>query len=81
MCIRDRQPLGYRVTQTGKTHINPRTVFPFENMGGKNPDRNTSTGFLERLPRAVNLSVCLPVPMNLTRLGIKGMPQPIRRPR
>ena len=32
------QPLGYRVTQTGKTHINPRTVFPFENMGGKNPD-------------------------------------------
>ena len=33
------RPLGYRVTQTGKTHINPRTVFPFENMGGgKNPD-------------------------------------------
>ena len=31
--------LGYRVTQTGKTHINPRTVFPFENFGGgKNPD-------------------------------------------
>ena len=32
------RPQGYRVTQTGKTHINPRTVFPFENMGGKNPD-------------------------------------------
>ena len=33
------RPLGYRVTQTGKTHINPRTVFPFENFGGgKNPD-------------------------------------------
>ncbi len=33
------RPLGYRVTQTGKTHINPRTVFPFEKMGGgKNPD-------------------------------------------
>ena len=32
-------PLGYRVTQTGKTHINPREVFPFENFGGgKNPD-------------------------------------------
>ena len=32
------RPLGYRVTQTGKTHINPRTVFPFENFGGgKNP--------------------------------------------
>jgi uncharacterized sulfatase len=33
------KPLGYRVTQTGKTHINPREVFPFESMGGgKNPD-------------------------------------------
>jgi uncharacterized sulfatase len=33
------RPLGYRVTQTGKTHINPREVFPFENFGGgKNPD-------------------------------------------
>jgi len=32
------QPLGYRVTQTGKTHIGPREAFPFENMGGKNPD-------------------------------------------
>ena len=33
------RPQGYRVTQTGKTHINPRAVFPFENFGGgKNPD-------------------------------------------
>jgi N-sulfoglucosamine sulfohydrolase len=33
------KPLGYRVTQSGKTHINPRDVFPFENFGGgKNPD-------------------------------------------
>ena len=33
------RPQEYRVTQTGKTHINPRTVFPFENFGGgKNPD-------------------------------------------
>jgi len=33
------RPLGYRVTQTGKTHINPPEVFPFENKGGgKNPD-------------------------------------------
>jgi uncharacterized sulfatase len=33
------RPLGYRVTQTGKTHINPPEVFPFENFGGgKNPD-------------------------------------------
>ena len=33
------RPMGYRVTQTGKTHINQREVFPFENFGGgKNPD-------------------------------------------
>ncbi len=33
------KPLGYRVTQTGKTHVAPRAVFPFENFGGgKNPD-------------------------------------------
>ena len=40
------RPLGYRVTQTGKTHINPRAVFPFENFGGgKNPDMK----FIDRL--------------------------------
>ena len=40
------RPQGYRVTQTGKTHINPRTVFPFENFGGgKNPDMN----YIDRL--------------------------------
>ena len=40
------RPLGYRVTQTGKTHINPREVFPFENFGaGKNPDMN----YIDRL--------------------------------
>ena len=33
------RPLGYRITQTGKTHVNPQEVFPFENFGGgKNPD-------------------------------------------
>lgn len=33
------QPLGYRVTQTGKTHVAPREVMAFENFGGgRNPD-------------------------------------------
>ncbi len=33
------KPLGYRVVQTGKTHFNPPSVFPFEFLGkGKNPD-------------------------------------------
>ena len=32
-------PLGYRVTQTGKTHVGPREVMAFENFGGsRNPD-------------------------------------------
>jgi uncharacterized sulfatase len=33
------EPLGYRVALSGKTHINPRTVFPFEYSGkNNNPD-------------------------------------------
>jgi N-sulfoglucosamine sulfohydrolase len=33
------QPLGYRVAQSGKKHIAPESVFPFEKIGnGKNPD-------------------------------------------
>lgn len=33
------QPLGYRVALSGKTHIGPRTVFPFEySSAGNNPD-------------------------------------------
>lgn len=32
------QPLGYRVALSGKTHIAPRSVFPFEYSGQKNPD-------------------------------------------
>ena len=34
------KPLGYRVVQTGKTHINPPEVFPFERPqpNGKNPN-------------------------------------------
>jgi N-sulfoglucosamine sulfohydrolase len=33
------KPLGYRVALSGKTHIAPETVFPFEYLGkGSNPD-------------------------------------------
>ncbi len=32
------QPLGYRVALSGKTHIGPRELFPFEYSGKKNPD-------------------------------------------
>lgn len=31
---------GYRVALSGKTHIGPRSVFPFEYSGKKNPDRD-----------------------------------------
>ena len=37
--VHQLKPLGYRVTQTGKTHVGPREVMAFENFGGgKNPD-------------------------------------------
>lgn len=32
------KPLGYRVALSGKRHIAPREVFPFEMSGAKNPD-------------------------------------------
>ncbi|AQQ09510.1 Choline-sulfatase [Sedimentisphaera cyanobacteriorum] len=32
------KPLGYRVALSGKTHIAPDEVFPFEYSGSKNPD-------------------------------------------
>ncbi|QDU91187.1 Choline-sulfatase [Pirellulimonas nuda] len=32
------QPLGYRVALSGKTHIAPKQVFPFEFSGKANPD-------------------------------------------
>lgn len=32
------KPLGYRVALSGKRHISPREVFPFEYSGAKNPD-------------------------------------------
>ncbi len=32
------KPLGYRVALSGKTHIGPKELFPFEYSGAKNPD-------------------------------------------
>ncbi len=32
------KPLGYRIALSGKTHIAPKEVFPFEYSGKKNPD-------------------------------------------
>ena len=32
------KPLGYRVALSGKTHIAPKKVFPFEYSGKRNPD-------------------------------------------
>ena len=32
------EPFGYRVHLSGKTHINPKSSFPFEYSGKKNPD-------------------------------------------
>ncbi len=31
--VHQLEPLGYRVAQTGKTHIGPESVFPFERLG------------------------------------------------
>ena len=40
------KPLGYKVVQTGKTHIGPREAFPFDHFGGgKNPDM----GYIDNL--------------------------------
>jgi len=41
------QPLGYRVALSGKTHINPKTIFSFEYLGkDKNPDFQLVDEFL-----------------------------------
>jgi uncharacterized sulfatase len=41
------QPLGYRVALSGKRHIAPREVFPFEYLpGNSNPDFEVVEGFL-----------------------------------
>lgn len=42
------KPLGYRVAQSGKRHIGPNAVFPFEYLGNKkNPDFDLVEGFLK----------------------------------
>lgn len=41
------RPLGYRVALSGKTHINPQKVFPFEYLPGyKNPDMKAVDEFV-----------------------------------
>lgn len=42
------KPLGYRVIQTGKTHINPPSVFPFETLPGK-PGKNPDMAGIDKL--------------------------------
>ncbi|NQU54186.1 MAG: sulfatase [Bacteroidetes bacterium] len=44
------KPLGYRVALSGKTHIGPKNVFPFEYLGTKkNPDFELIEGFLQEV--------------------------------
>jgi len=40
--------LGYRVAQSGKTHVQPRSVFAWERLGnGKNPNMQAANAFLD----------------------------------
>ncbi len=42
------KPLGYRVALSGKTHIRPKSVFPFLYLGeGKNPDFKAVENFMK----------------------------------
>jgi uncharacterized sulfatase len=51
------KPLGYRVALSGKTHISPREVFPFEYSGRKN---NPDMGAIEKLlAESVSNPFCL----------------------
>ncbi len=44
------KPLGYRIAQSGKRHIGPDAVFPFEYLGNKkNPDFDLVEGFLKEV--------------------------------
>jgi uncharacterized sulfatase len=46
------KPLGYRVALSGKRHIAPQDVFPFESLpGNKNPDFEAVDSFLEECRR------------------------------
>lgn len=46
------KPRGYRVALSGKTHIAPKEVFPFEYSGGKNPDLNAVEKLFEESNKA-----------------------------
>ncbi|WP_299556380.1 sulfatase-like hydrolase/transferase [Seonamhaeicola sp.] len=44
------KPLGYRVALSGKTHIGPKKVFPFEYLGNdRNPDFELVEAFLKEV--------------------------------
>tara|TARA_R110002049_G_scaffold76250_4_gene196099 strand:- start:20679 stop:22079 length:1401 start_codon:yes stop_codon:yes gene_type:complete len=44
------EPLGYRVALSGKTHIAPKSVFPFEYLGKENnPEFDLVEGFLKEV--------------------------------
>ena len=47
------KPLGYRVALSGKRHIGPEMVFPFEYLGTKNnPEFDLVEGFLKEVKRS-----------------------------
>ena len=53
------KPLGYRVALSGKRHISPKEVFPFEYLpGGKNPNINAVDEFVASA-KAEDKSFCL----------------------
>lgn len=46
--VQHLKPLGYRVALSGKTHISPKTVFPFEYLSkGNNPDFEKVESFIK----------------------------------
>ncbi|MCD0460913.1 sulfatase family protein [Roseiconus lacunae] len=45
-------PLDYRVALSGKTHIGPKEVFPFEYSGKKNPDMDAVDGLFSECAKA-----------------------------
>jgi N-sulfoglucosamine sulfohydrolase len=53
------KPLGYRVALSGKKHINPKEVFPFEYIGkGNNPDFDKVAPFVKEC-KENNTPFCL----------------------
>jgi N-sulfoglucosamine sulfohydrolase len=53
------KPLGYRVALSGKRHVSPKEVFPFEYLpGSKNPDMKAVDGFVASA-KSVDKPFCL----------------------